>query len=524
MLINYTNFSTNVVFFYRNKFICICSIVKYHICDQDMARKNVFKNEVFGSDNMTPKKVIETLEKKEIKFVDLQFTDFPGRLHHTTIPLKRLDEEIFTEGAPQLDGSSVRGFVDINESDLMMKPDPTTLGLMSWTDDNVKAARLICDIYWGFEQGRLAWDPRAIAQNAEKELKNQGYDFAYFGPEVEFFVFNKVSWDVMNPHKGQGYSIESREAAWNQDTSEGYPIRFKEGYFPVPPHDTLMDFRGECAKSLEENFGVEVDAHHHEVATAGQCEIDINRNTLVRMADAVQSYKLVIKNMAAQQGLVSTIMPKPIFGDNGSGMHVSQSIWKDNKNMFYDPDETESELSQMSRYYIGGLLEHAQALTVITAPSTNSYKRLVPGYEAPVYIGWSRRNRSSCVRIPFYQKGSANSKRVEYRPPDPSANPYLCFAALLAAGLDGVKKKIDIGDPIDENVYTLSAKKRSSMGIKELPGSLKEAVEAFKSDNAFLKPIFPEEALERIVEIAEKDHMEVSMRPHPYEFYLYFDL
>ena len=357
-----------------------------------MVRKNEFKNDIFGSKTMTPKKVIETLEKKEIKFVDLQFTDFPGKLHHTTIPVKKLDEEIFTEGAPQLDGSSVKGFVDINESDLMMKPDPTTLGLMSWTEDHVKAARLICDIYWGFDQGRLAWDPRAIAQNAEKELENQGYDFAYFGPEVEFFVFDKVSWDVMTPYKGQGYSIESREAAWNQDTSSGYPIRPKEGYFPVPPHDTLMDFRGECANSLEEDFGVEVDAHHHEVATAGQCEIDINRGTLVKMADSVQSYRLVIKNIAAQKGLVSTMMPKPIFGDNGSGMHVSQSIWKDNKNIFYDPNETEAELSQTSRYYIGGLLEHAQALTVITAPSTNSYKRLVPGYEAPVYIGWSRSN------------------------------------------------------------------------------------------------------------------------------------
>jgi glutamine synthetase len=260
---------------------------------------------------------------------------------------------------------------------------------------------------------------------------------------MEFFVFDKVTWDTLSPYRGQSYHIESREAAWAEN-GVGYPIRFREGYFPAPPQDSLMEFRSECVRILEDAFSIRCDAHHHEVATAGQCEIDIFRDTLVKTADIVMTQKFVIKNIAVQKGMVATMMPKPIFMDNASGMHVNQSIWRGKENLFYDPDDTHAELSQLGRYYIGGLLEHARALAAIVAPTTNSYRRLVTGYEAPVYIGWSKRNRSSTVRIPVYEKGpkSAAKKRIEYRPPDPSANPYLCFAGLLSAGIDGIKKKI----------------------------------------------------------------------------------
>jgi glutamine synthetase len=472
---------------------------------------------------LTPEDVISSIKESRVRFVDLQFTDLTGRLRHVTIPAQKLDEDSFKVGIPKLDGSSIRGFVEINESDLLLIPDPTTYALLPWYGENTKTARLICDIYCGFGAGRLLWDPRAIAQKAEDELVKQGYTTSYWGPEVEFFVFDKAVWDTLTPYRGQGYSIESREAAWG---GSSYSIRFKEGYCPAPPQDTLMVFRSECIRILEDYFSIRCDAHHHEVATAGQCEVDILYDTLTKTADNVVTIKYVVKNVAVQHNMVATMMPKPIFADNASGMHVHMSIWRDGVNLFFDERDEYAELSQLARYYVGGLLEHAEALSAIVSPTTNSYRRLVPGYEAPVYVSWSRSNRSTLVRIPVYEKGSksAAKKRVEYRAPDPSANPYLCFAALLAAGLDGIKKKIEIGDPVDENIYKLTPERRRELGIKELPGSLKEAVEALKSDQEFLKPIFPSEAIDLLLDIELKEYLEVSMRPHPYEFYLYFDI
>ncbi|MFH1327283.1 MAG: type I glutamate--ammonia ligase [Candidatus Bathyarchaeota archaeon] len=472
--------------------------------------------------------IINLIKKEKIEFIDLQFTDLPGRLQHVTLPACQLDEDAFTEGVPKLDGSSIRGFVEIQESDMMLKPDPSTFGIIPWSPEHLKTARLLCDVYWGFGQGRLSRDPRAIAQKAEEAVKAQGFDFSYLGPEVEFFVFDKVNLDVMMPSRGQGYRIESKEAAWTSFGEDGtsIPIRFGEGYFPVPPQDTLMDYRSECTRTLEKSFHVICDAHHHEVATAGQCEIDLYRDTLTCSGDSVMTYKYVIRNIASKMGMVATTMPKPIYSDNGSGMHVHASLWKDGKNMFYDPNDKHAELSQLGRYFGGGLMEHSRSLAAIVAPTTNSYRRLVPGFEAPVYVAWSRRNRSANVRVPVYQKGpkAAGQKRIEFRSPDPSSNPYLCLASILAAGIDGIKRKIDIGDPVDEDIYKLSPERRHQLGIKELPGNLKEALECLESDHEYLKPIFSQDVIEKIIENGMRESMEIALRPHPHEFYLYFDL
>jgi len=473
----------------------------------------------------SPKEVMDIIQKEKVKFVDLQFTDLPGRLQHITLPAHQIDEDIFENGVPKLDGSSIRGFVEIQESDMVLKPDPSTFAILPWIPENMKTARMICDVYWGYGLGRFQRDPRAIAQRAEQYLKDNGFELSYWGPELEFFVFDKVFWDVLTPYRGQSYRIESKEAAW---ASEGlnYPIRFKEGYYPAPPHDTLLEYRSECVLILENYFNIICDAHHHEVATAGQCEIDMYRDTLTNMADSVMTYKFVCKNVAKLRGMIATFMPKPIFMDNASGMHTHVSLWNGKENLFYDPDDEYAELSQLGRYFAGGLTEHSRALAAIVAPTTNSYRRLVPGYEAPVFIAWSKRNRSANVRIPVYEKGpkAAAKKRVEFRTPDPSCNPYLAFAAILAAGLDGIKKKIDVGDPVDEDIYKLSPERRRQLGIKELPGSLKEAIECLESDNEFLKPIFTSDVIDKIIENGLNEHIQVSIRPHPYEFHLYFDI
>nr|WP_309493326.1 type I glutamate--ammonia ligase [Candidatus Hecatella orcuttiae] len=473
----------------------------------------------------TSEEVLKLLKEDGIKFIDLHFTDLLGRLQHTTIRADSLELQTFEEGVPKLDGSSIKGFTEIHESDLVLKPDPSTYGVIPWVPEDIKMARMICDVYWGFGLGRLSRDPRSIAQKAEQAVTKTGYDFSLWGPEVEFFVFDKVEWDVLSAYRGQSYRVESREAAWNSGCESGYPIRFKEGYFPASPQDTFTEFRSECAKVLEEFFGIPCDAHHHEVATAGQGEIDMYRDTLTSMGDSVMTYKFVVKNIAKQKGLTATMMPKPVFMDNASGMHVHVSLWKEGRNLFYDPEDPRTELSQLGRYFGGGLLDHGRSLAAIVAPTTNSYRRLVPGYEAPVYLAWSRSNRSAAVRVPVYHKGPkmADAKRIEFRPPDPACNPYLCFAALVAAGLDGIKKKIDIGDPVEEDIYKLSPERRRQLGIQVLPATLKEAVECLKSDSEYLKPIFPPDVIEKIIELETLEDMEVSLRPHPYEFYLYFD-
>ena len=472
---------------------------------------------------LKPKEVLEAIKKEKVKFVDLQFTDVPGKLQHTTVLAETLSEEALEEGIPKLDGSSIRGFVEIHESDMVLKPDPSTFVIIPWMSEELKTARMLCDVYRGFGQGRLPHDPRGVAQRAEQVLREAGFEASYWGPEVEFFVFDRVGWDVLSPYGGQGYFVESREAAWNTEGGIYYPIKFKEGYYSTPPQDTLMEFRCECTNILANHFGVYCEAHHHEVATAGQCEINFYRDTLTYTADSVMTLKYVVRNVAHRHGMTATFMPKPIFADNASGMHVHVSLWDKKGNAFYDPNDSYAEISQLARYFGGGILEHAQSLAAIVAPSTSSYKRLVPGYEAPVYIAWSRSNRSACLRVPVYHKGDAERKRLEFRPPDPSANPYLCFAAILAAGLDGIKRKIDMGDPVDENIYLLSPERRKQLGIKELPGSLKEAVECLQCDHEYLKPIFPQELIDKIIEMEMAEYIAVTIRPHPYEFYLYFD-
>ncbi|MDI9620191.1 MAG: type I glutamate--ammonia ligase [Candidatus Nezhaarchaeota archaeon] len=471
--------------------------------------------------------VLKFLEENRVLFVDLQVTDIFGRLHHVSVPRRTVDEDFFAYGAPELDGSSIKGFAQIYDSDLVLKPDPNTCALVPWSPERHRTARLLCDVYWGFGRGRLESDPRYIAQRAEESLNHNGFTTSYWGPELEFFVFDKIEFNTLNAYEGQSYRILSREAAWNTEAGTNYPVRFKDGYFAPPPYDAFIELRCECVKTLEEQFGIYTGAHHHEVATAGQCEIEMYRDTLTNMADSVVTCKYVIKNVAKAMNLVATFMPKPIYGDNASGMHVNVSLWRGDNNVFYDPDDHYAELSQTGRYFIGGLKEHARSLAAITNPTTNSYKRLVPGFEAPVYIAWGRANRSTCIRVPVYYRGgikAARAKRVEYRSPDPSANPYLCFAAILAAGIDGIKKKVDPGDPIDENIYSLPPERRKSLNIGELPRDLREAIDELQSDLEYLKPIFTCEILDKLMDLLKEQALQVSIRPHPHEFYLYFDV
>ena len=467
--------------------------------------------------------VFSRIKHEGIKFIDLQFTSLPGRFHHTTISADTFTPQQMEDGLPKLDGSSIVGFTDIADSDLILKPDPSTFAVIPWIEDK-KTARLLCDVYWGGGRGRLESDPRGICQKAEKYVTTQGFDYSTWGPEVEFFVFDKVHWDVLTPYKGQSYSIESAESPWSQDGT-GYPMGLQEGYYPSTPSDTLTPFRNECVDILNESFGILCDNHHHEVATAGQCEIDIKYDYMTNSADGAQSYKFVVRNVAQKFGKVATMMPKPISMDSGSGMHTNVSLWKNDANTFFDKDE-DLELSQIGRYFCGGIMEHSKALTAITNPTTNSYHRLVPGYEAPVYIAWSSSNRSATIRIPAHFKGEkyAFMKRIEYRVPDPASNPYLVFSAVLAAGLDGIKKKTEPGDPISADIYKMSKSERKKHGIETLPPNLGRALDELESDRKFLNPIFSNDVLNKVIELERRDQREISIRPHPHEFYLYFDV
>jgi glutamine synthetase len=476
----------------------------------------------FVKRSFTPKEALDMIHKGGVKFVDLQFTDVPGRLRHVSVPSEMMNIEMFSEGVAKLDGSSVKGFVEIQESDMLLVPDASTYGVLPWIEDSLRTARLICDVKAGFGGGRFSRDPRHVAQTAEAKIREAGYTDSLWGPEIEFFVFDSATWEANDPF-ASGFKISSKEAA-TESRGTNFPIRFKDGYYPAQPVDTLSDYRGVCVNYMRDGFGILSNAHHHEVATAGQCEIDIYRDELVTMADSAMTYKFVTKNVASKMGLIATTMPKPIFGDNAVGMHIHSSLWRSGKNAFFDPSDSYAELSQTARYYIGGIMEHSRALCAIVDPTTNSYHRLVPGYEAPVYIAWSKMNRSANVRIPSYEKGSEGAKRVEFRTPDPSCNPYLAFAAITAAGLDGVRTKKDPGDPVDEDIYKLTPEKRREKKVGELPGSLKEAVESLQSDSAFLTGIFPKDLVEVMMELEMEAYRAVAARPHPYEFYMYFDL
>lgn len=475
---------------------------------------------VFNADE-----IIQKLKNDQIKFLDLQFTGLTGRFHHTTMAANMFHKEDFDTGLPKLDGSSIRGFTEIHESDLIIKPDPSTYAIVPWIEKD-HTARLICDVLsGGSNRESFPRDPRGIATRASKYISEQGYDASYWGPEVEFFVFDKLEVNTMTPYQSQTYKITSREAPWSTD-SVGYALRLKEGYLPSAPGDTLMDYRNECVDVLSNNFGIVCDTHHHEVATAGQCEIDIKYDTLVNAADSVQSYKYIVKNIAKKHNMIATMMPKPIALDNGSGMHVNISLWNHGKNLFFDASDKYAEISEIARYFGGGIIDHAYALAAIVAPTTNSYRRLVPGYEAPVYVAWSTGNRSAIIRIPAHFKGPefANMKRIEFRAPDPSCNPYLAFSAIVAAGLDGIKNKKAIGDPVNEDIFKMTSSRRRDLGIRQLPASLREAYEELKSDKIFLKEIFSDDTIDSIIEHEAKDHNEVAVRPHPHEFSMYADV
>ncbi|MDP2954316.1 MAG: type I glutamate--ammonia ligase [Chloroflexota bacterium] len=468
------------------------------------------------------KDVIKLVEEKGLKIVDLKFTDLPGLWQHFSIPATELGEEIFTEGIG-FDGSSIRGFQKIHESDMLLFPDPNTAIVDPACE--VPTLSLICDVRDPVTGQPYSRDPRYIARKAEKYLKASGLaDISYWGPELEHFIFNSIRFD-QSSHYGY-YYIDSVEGIWNSGNGDGanlgYKIRSKEGYSPTPPTDKLQDLRSEMALKMIES-GIDIEVHHHEVATAGQVEFDMKYDTLTRMADKVMLFKYIVKNMAVKRGFTATFMPKPLFQDNGSGMHVHQSLWKNSTNLFYDK-KGYGLISPMAKYYIGGLLAHAPAILALAAPTTNSYRRLVPGYEAPVNLVYSKRNRSACVRIPVYST-NPKAKRIEFRPPDGSCNPYLAFAALLMAGLDGVRNEIDPGDPIDKDLYDLEPEEAAK--IKSTPGSLGEVLDALEKDHAFLLEggVFTQDLIDTWISYKRHHELEaVAQRPHPYEFHLYFDV
>ncbi|HXE15142.1 MAG TPA: type I glutamate--ammonia ligase [Bryobacteraceae bacterium] len=469
---------------------------------------------------MTPKEVFELVKKNEVKEVDLRFTDLPGLTQHISYPINMLQEDSFEDGFG-MDGSSIRGWAAINESDMLIMPDPTTAFLDPFNE--TRTLVMVGDIVDPITRQHYDRDPRWIAKKAELYLKNSGVaDTAFFGAEAEFFIFDNIRFD-QNQHSGF-YFIDAEEGRWNSGRVEnnlGYRPRYKEGYFPVPPTDHYQDLRSEMVQTMIE-CGLNIECHHHEVATGGQCEIDQRFDTLVKSADNMMLYKYIVRNVAYQYGKTVTFMPKPIFGDNGSGMHTHQSLWKDGKPLF--AGDGYAGLSQMALWYIGGLLRHARALSAIIAPTTNSYKRLVPGYEAPVNLAYSRRNRSAACRIPMYS-ASPKSKRVEFRPPDPACNPYLGFAAMMMAGLDGVLNKIDAGEALDKDIYDLSPEEMKK--VPSMPASLDEALTCLEEDHAFLTKgdVFSEELIETFIGYKRKAESDaVRLRPHPYEFALYYDI
>jgi len=471
---------------------------------------------------LTPKDAVNFAKDHSVKMIDFKFIDLPGVWQHYSIPVHRLNESIFEEGIG-FDGSSIRGFAHIQESDMLVFPDPDSAILDPVLE--VPTLSLTCFVRDPLTLEPFSRDPRYIAYKAEQYLKSTGVgDISYWGPEAEFYIFSDIRFD-QGPNFGY-YFLDSREGIWNSGKDEkpnlGHRPRHKEGYFPVPPMDTFQDLRSSIMITME-MAGIEGEVHHHEVATAGQAEIDMKYDTLMRMADKVMLFKYIVKNVCRKAGFTATFMPKPLFQDNGSGMHVHQSIWKNERNLFYD-ERGYGGLSQTARYYIGGLLKHAPALLAFAAPSTNSYRRLVPGFEAPVNLVYSQRNRSAAVRIPMYSK-SPNTKRLEFRCPDPSCNPYLTFAALLMAGLDGIQNKIDPGDPVDKNLYDLPPEEKSA--VRSTPASLSDVLVALEHDHEFLLrgDVFTRDVIETWIQYKTEHELDpVRLRPHPYEYFLYYDI
>lgn len=470
---------------------------------------------------MTPKEILALCREKGVKAVDLRFMDFIGTWQHTTIPVHQLTEDTFNDGQG-FDGSSIRGWQQINESDMLLVPDPSTAFLDPFTQ--LPTLIMICNIQDPITREDYSRDPRNVARKANAYLQRTGLaDTVYFGPEAEFFIFDDVRFD-QNSHSGF-FHLDSVEAEWNRGRVEspnlGYKIRHKEGYFPCPPTDKLMDIRNEMMQTMID-CGLPVECQHHEVATAGQSEIDLRFNEMVKMADQLMMYKYIVKNVAYKNNKTVTFMPKPLYGDNGSGMHCHVSLWKGGKPLF--AGDGYAGLSQMALYAIGGLIKHAPAILAFTNPTTNSYKRLVPGYEAPVNLAYSQRNRSAACRIPMYSS-SPKAKRVEFRCPDPSCNPYLSFAAILMAILDGIENKIDPGSPLDKDIYDLPPEEAAA--VPKTPASLDAALDALEADHAFLLKgdVFTSDVVQQWIaykRIKEVDAM--RLRPHPYEFCLYYDV
>ena len=466
------------------------------------------------------KTVLEFARNNDAKILDLRFTDIPGLWHHVSYPIDQLTEASFTVGFG-IDGSSIRGWAAIHESDMLLMPDAGTHLLDPFTE--VPTLVLVCDVVDPLTRQPYDRDPRYISRKAEQYLSSTGIaDKATFGAEAEFFIFDNVRFDQREQYGF--YFIDAEEGRWNSGREEnnlGYRPRYREGYFPVPPTDHYQDLRSEMLLTMQ-SCGMNVERHHHEVASGGQTEIDLKFDSLLRSADKMLLYKYIVRNVANHYGKTVTFMPKPIFGDNGNGMHTHQSLWKNGEPLF--AGDGYSGLSQLALWYVGGLLKHAPALAAIIAPTTNSYKRLVPGFEAPVNLAYSRRNRSAACRIPMYSASPA-AKRVEFRPPDPSCNPYMAFAAMLMAGLDGIENKMDPGPPLDKDIYELDPEELA--GIPTMPGSLEEALDALERDHAFLLKgdVFSEELLRTYVEYKRSKEVDaIRLRPHPYEFALYYDI
>jgi len=469
---------------------------------------------------MDSKQAMQFIKDNEADFVDVRFTDLFGQWHHFSLTASNFSEDAFSDGLG-FDGSSIRGFQSIDQSDMLLVPDADSLFMDPFSEH--ATAVIIADIEDPLTREAYSRDSRYVASKAEKYMISSGVaDTAYVGPEAEFFVFDRMAYGTQP--NNMFFDIDSVEAHWNSGKSDslGYTHRPKGGYFPCAPSDKLQDMRSEMCVQLAE-VGIEVEIHHHEVGSAGQCEIDVRFDSLRKMADNIQKYKYVVKNVAAQYGCTVTFMPKPLFGDNGSGMHVHLSMWKDGTNLFFDANGY-AGLSDTARWYIGGLLRHAPALLAFTNPTTNSFRRLVPGYEAPINLIYSARNRSACIRIPMFNK-SAKAKRVEFRAPDPSANPYLAFAAMLMAGIDGIQNKIEPREPIDKDLYDLPPMEKA--GIPQTPGSLRAVLKALADDHEFLLKgdVFTNDLIETYIAYKLTNECEaMDLRPHPYEFYLYSDV
>ncbi len=471
--------------------------------------------------SMTPKEVLALCREKDVKAVDMRFMDFPGLWQHFTIPVGKLDEDVFEDGLG-FDGSSIRGWQAINESDMLVVPQPETAMIDPFTE--LTTLSMVCNIQDPITREDYSRDPRNVARKAVNYMKSTGLgDTCFIGPEAEFFIFDDIRFE-QTPNAGF-YYIDSIEGQWNRGRDEGpnlgSKLRYKEGYFPVPPADQLMNIRNEMMNYLIES-GIDVEAQHHEVGTAGQSEIDMKFDNLVDMADKMMMYKYIIKNVARKHNKLVTFMPKPIYGDNGSGMHTHISLWKGDQPLF--AGNGYAGLSDMALYAIGGLLKHAPAICAFANPTTNSYKRLVPGYEAPVNLAYSQRNRSAAIRIPMYS-ASPKAKRVEFRCPDPSCNPYLAFAAVLMASLDGIQNKIDPGEPLDKDIYDLTPEELQD--VPTTPGSLEEALKALRDDHEFLLrgDVFTPDVIDTWIWYkTENEVNQLKLRPHPYEFCMYADI